>query len=86
MTHEFGSVVKDNSGWPRVVAEPFAVKEDGNVVASFVLSCDEFWPSGGFVDYGKCLYFLDRSFSWNGRRVVMYVPQTDEVDMYFLPR
>jgi hypothetical protein len=36
LTREFGSVVKDNSGWPRVAAEPFAVKKDGNVIASFV--------------------------------------------------
>jgi hypothetical protein len=38
LSHKFASVVEDNSGWPRVAAQPLTVKKNSDVVAGFVLN------------------------------------------------
>jgi hypothetical protein len=53
VTSKLGPVVVDNFGWQWIMAQPFTVKAQGDMVAGLVSDCDELQPSDGFVDAGE---------------------------------
>jgi hypothetical protein len=65
LTNKLGPIVKDNSGWLGVPAQPIAIEQKGDMVAGFVAYRNEFWPPSGFINVGEGMDLLNGAFPWD---------------------
>jgi len=68
------------------VAQPFTVKEQGNVMDCFIFDGNEFGQSCCFINDRQGVDFFYGRFAWNVGGVEADIPWTDEVNIDFLPR
>jgi hypothetical protein len=64
---EFSPIIEDNPGWSGIAAKPLAVKEEGNMVACFVLDGHELWQSGGLINARQGVNFFNSAAAWDSR-------------------
>jgi len=55
---KFRPIVINNFAQSWALAQPNAIKQDGNMVACFVVDCGKLGPGSCLVNHGECLEFF----------------------------